>query len=94
MKIKRARFTENEIDELAKMYSEGTSVYKICKLLNRSETSVKNYLKRLNVFVPSPEMILEADELKLNWLYWILIPFFVLNANTNPLEMTLYYVFI
>jgi DNA-binding NarL/FixJ family response regulator len=47
MKAKGTRYTQNEIDELAQMYSSGTSVYKICKVLNRSETSVKNHLKKI-----------------------------------------------
>jgi|TARA_B110000971_G_C19642492_1_gene334068 DNA-binding NarL/FixJ family response regulator len=53
MNEKGIRYTQTEIDELANMYISGMSVYKICKVLNRSETSVKNHLKKLGIFVPT-----------------------------------------
>jgi len=92
MKAKGTRYTQNEIDELAQMYSSGTSVYKICKVLNRSETSVKNHLKKLGIFIPT-EVVLEEDELNFKWLYWFLIPFWIVNINTNPVGAILYLIF-
>ena len=88
------RYTQSEIDQLASMYSNGISVYKICKVLNRSETSVKNHLKRLGLFIPTEVILMDTEELNLNWLYWIFIPLFVLKANTNPLELILYMLFL
>ena len=76
------------------MYSDGTSVYKICKVLNKSETSVKNHLKRLGLFIPTEVILMDTEELNLNWLYWIIIPLFVFKANTNPLELILYMLFL
>ena len=51
MNAKGTRYTQSEIDKLASMYTSGKSIYKICKSLNRSETSVKNHLKKLGLFV-------------------------------------------
>ena len=92
MNAKGARYTQSEIDELAHMYTSGTSVYKICKVLNRSETSVKNHLKKLGIFVPI-EVVLEVDELNFKWLYWFLIPFWIININTNPVQAIMYLIF-
>ena len=88
------RYTQSEIDQLASMYSNGISVYKICKVLNRSETSVKNHLKRLGLFIPTEVILMNTEELNLNWLCWIFIPLFVFKANTNPLELILYMLFL
>ena len=94
MNTKGTRYTQGEIDKLANMYSSGTSVYKICKILNRSETSVKNHLKKLGVFVP-PELIeVEAYELNFKWLYWILIPLWIINPQTNLVDTIIYLMFI
>ena len=70
------------------MYSSGTSVYKICKLLNRSETSVKNHLKKLGIFVPT-----EVDTLNLirKILMFVMVYNFystyVLTPSSNPVEI-------
>jgi len=93
MKSKGTRYTQTEIDELASMYNKGTSVYKICKVLNRSETSVKNHLKRLGIFVTNEVAEFDGDVLNYRWTYWILIPFFIINPKSNPLELILYGVF-
>lgn len=94
MSSKGIRYTQNEIDKLASMYSDGISVYKICKVLNRSETSVKNHLKRLGLFIPTEVILMDTEELNLNWVYWIFIPLFIFKANTNPLELILYMLFL
>ena len=93
MKAKGTRYTQNEIDELAQMYSSGTSVYKICKVLNRSETSVKNHLKKLGIFVPTEVTEFDGDELSFSWLYWVLIPLWIINSSTNPVSPILYLIF-
>ena len=95
MRSKGTRYTQNEIDELAKMYSSGTSVYKICKLLNRSETSVKNHLKKLGIFVPTEVDTTEFDtkDFVVRWWYIIFIPLYVLAPNANPIEIFLVYLF-
>lgn len=93
MNPKGTRYTQSEIDKLANMYSSGTSVYKICKILNRSETSVKNHLKKLGLFVSSELTDIEAYELNFKWLYWILIPLWIINAQTNPVDTILYLIF-
>ena len=93
MKAKGTRYTQNEIDELAQMYSSGTSVYKICKVLNRSETSVKNHLKKLGIFVPTEVAEFDGDELSFSWLYWVLIPLWIINSSTNPVSPILYLIF-
>ncbi|MDC1087528.1 helix-turn-helix domain-containing protein [Alphaproteobacteria bacterium] len=93
MNAKGTRYTQSEIDKLANMYSSGLSIYRICKLLNRSETSVKNHLKKLGLFIPSELTEIEAYELNFKWLYWILIPLWIINAQTNPVDTILYLMF-
>jgi hypothetical protein len=93
MNAKGTRYTQGEIDKLANMYSSGTSVYKICKILNRSETSVKNHLKKLGLFAPSDLIEVETYELNFKWLYLILIPLWIINAQTNPIDTILYLIF-
>ena len=93
MKAKGTRYTQNEIDELAQMYSSGTSVYKICKVLNRSETSVKNHLKKLGIFVPTEVAEFDGDILNFKWLYWILIPLWIIKPQSNPVNTILYLIF-
>ena len=93
MNAKGTRYTQSEINELADMYSSGTSVYKICKVLNRSETSVKKHLKRLGLFIPTEVVEVYEDELNFKWLYWILIPLWIINAQTNPVDTILYLIF-
>ena len=43
------RYTKHETTELRRMFSEGYSVYKICRNLNRSQNSIKNNLIRLGL---------------------------------------------
>ena len=90
MNAKGTKYSQSEINELADMYSSGTSVYKICKELNRSETSVKNHLKKLGLFIPTEVIEVDGDELNFKWLYWILIPLWIINAQTNPVDTILY----
>jgi hypothetical protein len=90
MNTKHKHFSEDEINQLASMYKNGVSIYKICRELNRSETSVKNHLKKLNLFIPSKQIIVDTPELNLIWLYWILIPLFILKANANPMELIIF----
>ena len=95
MNAKGTRYTQKEIDELARLYSSGSSVYKICKLLNRSETSVKNHLKKLGIFVPTELDISEFDtkDFDVRWWYIIFIPLYVLTPSANPVEILLVYIF-
>ena len=93
MNSKGKRYTQSEIDKLAIMYSSGLSIYRICKTLNRSETSVKNHLKKLGIFVPSELIEVEAYELNFKWIYLILIPLWVINAQTNPVDTIIYVMF-
>ena len=93
MNSKGTRYTQTEINELASMYNKGTSVYKICKVLNQSETSVKNHLKKLGIFVPTEVAEFDGDILNFKWLYWILIPLWIINAQTNPVDTVLYLMF-
>ena len=93
MKSKGTRYTQTEIDELASMYNKGTSVYKICKVLNRSETSVKNHLKKLGIFVPTEVAEFDGDILNFKWLYWILIPLWIIKPQSNPVNTILYLIF-
>ena len=93
MKSKGTRYTQTEIDELASMYNKGISVYKICKILNRSETSVKNHLKKLGIFVPTEVAEFDGDVLNFRWLYWITIPLWIINSRTNPVDTILYLIF-
>ena len=90
MKSKGTRYTQTEIDELASMYNKGISVYKICKILNRSETSVKNHLKKLGIFVPTEVAEFDGDVLNFRWFYWIVIPLWIINSSTNPVYSILY----
>ena len=94
MSSKGTRYTQNEIDKLTSMYSDGTSVYKICTVLNRSETPLKHHLKRLGLFIQTKVILLHTEELNLNLLYWIFIPLFVFKTNTNPLELIFYVLFL
>ena len=93
MNPKGTRYTQSEIDKLANMYNSGLSIYRICKLLNRSETSVKNHLKKLGLFIPSELNYIDAYGLNFKWLYWILIPLWIINAQTNPVDTILYLIF-
>jgi len=43
------RYTKYETAELTRMFSEGYSVYKICRNLNRSQKSIRNNLIRLGL---------------------------------------------
>ena len=43
------RYTKHETAELTRMFSEGYSVYKICRNLNRSQNSIRNNLIRLGL---------------------------------------------
>lgn len=90
MNPKRKHFSVDEINQLASMYKNGVSIYKIYKVLNRSETAVKNHLKKLSLFTPSKQIIVDTPELNLIWLYWILIPLFILKASTNPVELIIF----
>ena len=92
MNAKGTIYTQIEIDELAHMYSSGIYIYKICKILSRSETLVKNHLKKLGIFVPT-EAIVEVDELNFKWLYWFLIPFWIIKAQSNSVNTILFLIF-
>jgi len=65
----------------------------ICIVLNRSETSVKNHLKKLGIFVPTEVVEVEADELNFKWLYWILIPLWIIKSQSNQVNTILYLIF-
>ena len=43
------RYTKYETAELTRMFSEGYSIYKICRNLNRSQKSIRNNLIRLDL---------------------------------------------
>ena len=43
------RYTKNETTKLIRMFSEGYSIYKICRNLNRSQNSIRNNLIRLKL---------------------------------------------
>jgi len=94
MNAKGTRYTQIEIEKLASMYASGKSINKICNSLNRSETSVKNHLKKLNLFVPSEITEVETVDLNFTWLYWILIPLWIINPQTNLVDTILYLMFI
>ena len=49
MSRKVGRYTKHETAELTRMFSEGHSVYKICRNLNRSQNSIRNNLIRLGL---------------------------------------------
>ena len=94
MNTKGTRYTQSEIDKLARMYTSGKSIYKICKSLNRSETSVKNHLKKLGLFVPTELIEVESYKLNFKWLYWILIPLWTIDPQTNLVDTILYLIFV
>ena len=71
--------------------SEG--VDKICKVLNRSETSVKNHLKKLGIFVPTEVAEFDGDILNFKWLYWILIPLWIVKPQSNLVNTILFLIF-
>lgn len=43
------RYTKYETAELLRMFEEGYSVYKICRILKRSQNSIRNNLIRLGL---------------------------------------------
>ena len=49
MSRKVGRYTKYETAELTRMFSEGHSVYKICRNLNRSQNSIRNNLIRIGL---------------------------------------------
>jgi len=72
------------------MYNKGTTVYKICKVPNHSKTSDKNHLKRLGIFVPTKLLEVDGDVLNFKWLYWIVIPLWIINPSINPVDTIFY----
>ena len=80
------RYTKHEAAELARMFEEGYSVYKICRNLNRSQKSIRNNLIRLglvegiitpikNVSRAKKVQVEEKLERKSLAYYW---PFFII----------------
>lgn len=43
------RYTKYETAELLRMFEEGYSVFKICRILNRSQNSIRNNLIKLGL---------------------------------------------
>ena len=70
------RYTKQETTELLRLYEKGCSVYKMCRIINRSQKSIRNNLIRLGKiegeitpkrYSNSKDLILttESDEAKI-----------------------------
>ena len=102
------RFTKQETAELLKLYEEGNSVYKICRIINRSQKSIRNNLIRLGKIrgeitprryvVQGKDVVIEDENYFFEYFKYILtLSFFVfimlINRGLNPVETIMDYIY-
>jgi len=101
------RYTKQETTELLRMFEEGLSVYKICRNLNRSQTSVRNNLIRLSKIegeitpkrydVKNKNLLIEdKNYLSEYFKYFFILSFLtfamIVNPLLNPIEILTNYI--
>ena len=98
MKRRVGRYTKHETAELIRMFSEGYSIYKICRSLNRSQKSIRNNLIRLDLIEgeitpirnkPSIEKLEIKNSLSISifnyFVYFVFLFFLTFIMLINPL---------
>ena len=102
------RYTKQETAELLKLYEEGNSVYKICRIINRSQKSIRNNLIRLGKIrgeitprryvVQGKDVVIEDENYFFEYFkYFLTLSFFVfimlINRGLNPVETIMDYIY-
>ena len=95
----KGRFTQDEIDELARRYKEGQSMAKISREIYRTEDSIKKHLVKLGIFKPrkivknnirdNKSFVSNYLKLRLSFIFIILpiiVILMVIFPLLNPLE--------
>ena len=101
------RYTKQETAELLRLYEEGYSVYKICRIINRSQKSIRNNLIRLGKMkgeitprryvVQNKEVVIEDANYFFEYFkYFSFLSFLVfvmlINRGLNPVEIIMDYI--
>ena len=102
------RYTKQETAELLRLYEEGYSVYKICRIINRSQKSIRNNLIRLGKIrgeitprryvVQGKDVVIEDENYFFEYFkYFLTLSFFVfimlINRGLNPVESIMDYIY-
>ena len=102
------RYTKQETTELLKLYEEGNSVYKICRIINLSQKSIRNNLIRLGKIrgeitprryvVQGKDVVIEDENYFFkHFKYFSILSFLVfamlLNSRLNPIEIIMDYIY-
>ncbi len=103
------RYNKKETAELLRLYEEGSSVYKICRTINRSQKSIRNNLIRLGKIkgeitprrhiVQGKDIVNEDKNYLFDYFRYFLILFFLVfvmlvNRNLNPVETLIDYIYL
>ena len=103
------RYTKNETAELLRLYEEGCSVYKICRIINRSQKSIRNNLIRLGKIkgeitprryvVQGKDIVIEDENYFFEYFkYFSILSFLafamVVNPLLNPIEIIMDYIYL
>ena len=101
MQRRVGRYTKQETAELLRLYEEGYSVYKICRIINRSQKSIRNNLIRLGkmkgeitprrYILEGKDIVIEDESyffecLKKFFLLSFLVFFMLISRSINPVE--------
>ena len=102
------RYTKQETAELIRLYEEGYSVYKICRIINRSQKSIRNNLIRLGKIrgeitprryvVQGKDVIIKDENYFFEYFkYFSILSFLVflmlINRGLNPVETIMDYIY-
>ena len=102
------RYTKQETAELLRLYEEGYSVYKICRIINRSQKSIRNNLIRLGKIrgeitprryvVQGKDVVIEDENYFFQHLkYFSILSFLVfvmlINSRLNPIGIIMDYIY-
>ena len=108
MQRRVGRYSKQETAELLKLYEEGNSVYKICRIINRSQKSIRNNLIRLGkmkgeitprrYIVQGKGVVIEDENYFFHhFKYFSILSFLVfimlLNSRLNPVEIIMDYIY-
>jgi len=102
------RYTKYETAELLRMFEEGYSVYKICRVLKRSQNSIRNNLIRSGLMEgkitprryinKSNDVVIEDENYIFEYFKYFsklsIITFaMVVNPLLNPMEILMNYIY-
>jgi len=102
------RYTKYETTELLRMFEEGYSVYKICRVLKRSQNSIRNNLIRSGLMEgkitprryinKSNDVVIEDENYIFEYFKYFsklsIITFaMVVNPLLNPMEILMNYIY-